>query len=297
MKIDSVKHGKIWFIFSALLVGASLLFMLQSQIKLGSPLRLGLDFTGGTKLEYRFNKVEINSEEVQEILSSIGLSNSQVTITKEEYPLLIIRTAALNDGPTLDKINEKFKNKYGDFVVSAIDTVSPTIGPELLSSGLTALAFTVIAMIIYISTRFKRDYAICAITALFHDVIIVMGLFAYLGLTQGIEIDSLFITAILSTFGFSVHDTIVVFDRIRENQKLQSQKFSFFDLANLSVNQVWARSLNTSLTTLTTLAFLFFLGGASTRNFVAALFVGLFVGTYSSLFLASPLLVWLRSKK
>ena len=297
MKIDSVKHGKIWFIFSGLLVGLSLLFMLQSQIKLGSPLKLGLDFTGGSKLEYRFKATKFSSEEVQTLLTEVGFKNSQVMITKEEDPLLIIRTAALTDDTSLEKLNTKLKEKYGEFEISSIDTVSPTVGPELLSSGLTALAFTVLAMIIYISNRFKRDYAICAITALFHDVIIVMCLFAYLGLSYGIEIDILFITAILSTFGFSIHDTIVVFDRIRENQKLQTQKFSFSDLANLSVNQVWARSLNTSLTTLTTLAFLFFLGGDSTRNFVGALFVGLFVGTYSSLFLASPLLVWFRSRK
>lgn len=301
MKIDSVNNRKIWFSTSTVLVVASLFFMAQSWISLGAPLRLGLDFTGGTKLEYRFQasedkKLDINSEAVMASLNEIGLESSTATVTKEENPLLIIRTKAISDDPALTKLNDKLTENFGEYEISSIDTVSPVIGPELLQSGLLALIFTVLGIIIYISTRFKRDYAICAIIALFHDVFIVMGLFAFLGVYYGIEVNSLFITAILTTFGFSVHDTIVVFDRIRENQKLQTQKFGFVDVANLSVNQVSTRSLNTSITTLSVLALLFLFGGASTQLFVAALFFGLAIGTYSSLFLASPLLVYLRGK-
>jgi preprotein translocase subunit SecF len=297
MQINSVKTSKVWFSVSAFLIALSVAFMVLSTIKLGSPLKLGLDFTGGTKLEYRFqDNQDFSSEKILSILEQVGLSNSSATISKEENPLVIIRTKAISDDPALDKLNAELNNKYGNFEISSIDTVSPIIGPELFQSALIALIFTVLGIIIYISSRFKRDYAICAIAALFHDVIIVMGLFAALGVYQAIEVNSLFITALLTTFGFSVHDTIVVFDRIRENQKLQTSKFSFADLANLSVNQVSTRSLNTSITTLTVLAFLYFFGGASTQIFVAALFIGLFIGTYSSLFLASPLLVWLREK-
>lgn len=297
MQINSVKTSKVWFSVSAFLIALSVAFMVLSTIKLGSPLKLGLDFTGGTKLEYRFqDNQDFSSEKILSILEQVGLSNSSATISKEENPLVIIRTKAISDDPALDKLNAELNNKYGNFEISSIDTVSPIIGPELFQSALIALFFTVLGIIIYISSRFKRDYAICAIAALFHDVIIVIGLFAALGVYQAIEVNSLFITALLTTFGFSVHDTIVVFDRIRENQKLQTSKFSFADLANLSVNQVSTRSLNTSITTLTVLAFLYFFGGASTQIFVAALFIGLFIGTYSSLFLASPLLVWLREK-
>lgn len=297
MQINSVKTSKVWFSVSAFLIALSVAFMVLSTIKLGSPLKLGLDFTGGTKLEYRFqDNQDFSSEKILSILEQVGLSNSSATISKEENPLVIIRTKAISDDPALDKLNAELNNKYGNFEISSIDTVSPIIGPELFQSALIALIFTVLGIIIYISSRFKRDYAICAIAALFHDVIIVIGLFAALGVYQAIEVNSLFITALLTTFGFSVHDTIVVFDRIRENQKLQTSKFSFADLANLSVNQVSTRSLNTSITTLTVLAFLYFFGGASTQIFVAALFIGLFIGTYSSLFLASPLLVWLREK-
>ena len=298
MTVNSVKNSSIWFALSGILVAASLAFMLLSAVKLGAPLRLGLDFTGGTKLEYRFAATQaINSEKALVLLKAVGLENSTATVTKDENPLLIIRTKAISDAPELDVLNTKLEQSFGSFTISSIDTVSPIIGPELFQSGLMALAFTVLEIIIYISTRFKRDYAIAAIMALVHDVVILMGVFAFLGLFKGVEVNSLFITAILTTFGFSVHDTIVVFDRIRENQKLQTQKFRFTDVANLSVNQVSTRSLNTSITTLTVLGFLYFFGGASTQLFVAALFIGLAVGTYSSLFLASPVLVALSGKK
>jgi len=299
MKIKSVKYSNTWFTISTLLVVASLFFMVLSFIKLGTPLRLGLDFTGGTKIEYRLpelgaKNIKINSNDVVELLNKIGLAGSTASVTKDENPLLIIKTKALSESEAIDNLSKKIKEKYGAYEIASIDTVSPTIGPELFQNGLVALLLTVIGIILYISNRFKRDFAISAILALFHDVIVLMGLFAYLGLYKGIEIDTLFITAVLTTFGFSVHDTIVVFDRIRENQKLQSKNFSFADLADHSVNQVCVRSLNTSLTVLTTLACLFLFGGASTQNFVGALFIGLAVGTYSSIFIATPLLVKMR---
>ena len=299
MKIKSVKYSNTWFTISTLLVVASLFFMVLSFIKLGTPLRLGLDFTGGTKIEYRLpelgaKNIKINSNDVVELLNKIGLAGSTASVTKDKNPLLIIKTKALSESEAIDNLSKKIKEKYGAYEIASIDTVSPTIGPELFQNGLVALLLTVIGIILYISNRFKRDFAISAILALFHDVIVLMGLFAYLGLYKGIEIDTLFITAVLTTFGFSVHDTIVVFDRIRENQKLQSKNFSFADLADHSVNQVCVRSLNTSLTVLTTLACLFLFGGASTQNFVGALFIGLAVGTYSSIFIATPLLVKMR---
>jgi preprotein translocase subunit SecF len=299
MKINSVKYSNTWFTISTLLVVASLFFMVLSFIKLGTPLRLGLDFTGGTKIEYRLpelgaKNIKINSNDVVELLNKIGLAGSTASVTKDKNPLLIIKTKALSESEAIDNLSKKIKEKYGAYEIASIDTVSPTIGPELFQNGLVALLLTVIGIILYISNRFKRDFAISAILALFHDVIVLMGLFAYLGLYKGIEIDTLFITAVLTTFGFSVHDTIVVFDRIRENQKLQSKNFSFADLADHSVNQVCVRSLNTSLTVLTTLACLFLFGGASTQNFVGALFIGLAVGTYSSIFIATPLLVKMR---
>ncbi len=304
LQLDIIKLRGLWFTLSGALLIAGMVAVVQSFMAFGSPLKLGLDFTGGTKLEYKFFKEALtqkgealDSEHLQALLTEVGLDGSSVQVSKDENPTLILRTRAISDDPVQDILDTKLKEKYGDFEILAIDTVSPIIGPELLKSGLIALFMTVFGIIIYISSRFKLDYAFCAIAALVHDVLIVVGLFAFLGLQYGIEVNSLFITALLTVFGFSVHDTIVVFDRLRENQKLQTREFGFDQVANLSVNQVAVRSLNTSITTLMVLGFLFFLGGASTTLFVGAMFVGMFAGTYSSLFVASPLLVVLRTSK
>jgi preprotein translocase subunit SecF len=298
MQVNAIKYKKLWFSFSGFLVLAGIFFVSQSFIQLKTPLRLGLDFTGGSKLEYKFveQKEAINSETVLALLDQIGLHNSNATTSKDGEPTLILRTRAISDDPMLETLNNKLKETYGNFQLLSIDTVSPVIGPELLRTGLVALIATVWGIIFYISNRFQKDYALCAIAALFHDVFIVIGLFAFLGLHYNIEVDSLFITALLTIFGFSVHDTIVVFDRIRENQKLQSKNLSFAQVTELSINQVVIRSLYTSLTILMTLALLIFFGGTSTRLFVAAMFAGLLIGTYSSIFIASPLLVIMRSK-
>lgn len=299
LNLNVIKSSKAWFTLSGILILASLFFILQSWSQFGSPVRAGLDFTGGSKLEYQFSSNagdSLNSESLQVLLNDLGLDGSRVMVSQDSEPVVILRTRAISDDPISEKLNEALAEKFGEFKILSIDTVSPVIGPELFRSGLIALVLTILGIIIYISTRFRRDYAACAIVALFHDVLITLGFFAFLGLYYGVEVNSLFITAVLTVFGFSVHDTIVVFDRIRENQKLQTKNFSFSEVADLSVNQVAVRSLNTSITTLTVLAFLFFLGGKSTELFVAAMFVGMLTGTYSSIFLASPLLVTLRTR-
>ena len=180
--------------------------------------------------------------------------------------------------------------------------------PELLGSGLLALCITFATMILYISYRFKLDFAVCAIIALFHDALALCGIFAILGIVLGTEVDSLFISAILTVIGFSVHDTIVVFDRIRENIKYVGSKGvdpktgkefkkTFGDVANDSVNQTLARSIYTSLTVIITLTSLYLLGGVTTRDFVLAMLIGIISGTYSSIFNASCLLVLWREIK
>jgi preprotein translocase subunit SecF len=304
MNIDVIGNRRLFFTISGILLLASFLFIIQSLFSLGSPVRLGLDFTGGSKLEYKFQGKQLQesskalgSEDLLAFLEAQGLKNSSVQISRDEDPVLILRTKAVSDDPALEGFNEQLEKNYGLFEILSIDTVSPIIGPELFNSGLVALLFTIIGIVIYISSRFKKDYAACAIFALIHDVFIVVGLFAFLGLYYNVEVDSLFITALLTVFGFSVHDTIVVFDRIRENQKLETKNFSFDKVVNLSVQQVAIRSLNTSITTLMVLGILLFFGGASTKLFVGAMFIGLLAGTYSSIFLASPLLVYLRDKK
>ena len=303
MKVDIVKYRWYWISFSLAILIPGLIAISLCLVKYGAPLKLGLDFTGGTKLEYKFTH-EVKLEDVRQILDEHKLRGSNIQVSKvalDGSQVVIIRSKAIKqrkssekNASQKEKIDENLGSKIGPFTIMSIDTVSPIIGPELLTSGLLALAFTLIGIVLYISYRFKRDYAICAIIALLHDVFILLGLFAIFSLMWGLEIDSLFITAVLTVIGFSVHDTIVVFDRIRENSKYLTKNKTFGEIANDSINQTLVRSINTSLTTLITLGTLYLLGGETTRNFVGAMFLGIASGTYSSIFVASALLVWWR---
>ena len=308
MKVDIVKYRWFWFGFSLAVLIPGLIAIGMCFVRFGAPLKLGLDFTGGTKLEYKFSH-EVKLEDIRQILDGQGLGGSNIQVSKvapDNSQVVIIRSKAINERKSSEevssqkeKLDEELAQSIGQFEVLSIDTVSPIIGPELLTSGLLALLFTLIGMVLYISYRFKKDYAVCAIIALIHDVFVLAGLFAIFSLVFGLEIDSLFLTATLTVIGFSVHDTIVVFDRIRENSKYLTKNKTFGEIANDSINQTLVRSINTSLTTLITLGTLFLLGGETTKSFVGAMFLGIASGTYSSIFVASALLVWWRemSKK
>lgn len=303
MKVDIVKYRWFWFGFSLAILIPGLFAIFMCLQKYNAPVKLGLDFTGGTKLEYKFSQ-EVKLETVRETLDLYGLAGSNIQVSKvapDGTQVVIIRSKAIKERKSSqkkasqkEKIDQELRAKVGPFEILSIDTVSPIIGPELLTSGLLALLFTLIGIVLYISYRFKRDYAICAIIAMIHDVMILIGLFAIFSLMWGVEIDSLFITAVLTVIGFSIHDTIVVFDRIRENSKYLSKNKTFGEIANDSINQTLIRSINTSLTTLITLATLYLFGGETTKNFVGAMFLGIASGTYSSIFVASALLVWWR---
>ena len=303
MKVDIVKFRWFWFGFSLAVLIPGLIAIGMCIVRYGAPIKLGLDFTGGTKLEYKFQH-EIKLEDIREVLDRHRLSGSNIQrskIAEDGSQVVIIRSKAIKERKSTsqkasqkEKLDEDLRSSLGDFEILSIDTVSPIIGPELLTSGLLALLFTLVGIVVYISYRFRRDYAICAIIALLHDAFILIGLFAIFSLAWGLEIDSLFITATLTVIGFSVHDTIVVFDRIRENSKYLSKNKTFGEIANESINQTLVRSINTSLTTLITLGTLFLLGGETTKNFVGAMFLGIASGTYSSIFVASALLVWWR---
>ena len=303
MKVDIVKYRWFWFGFSLAILIPGLIAIGLCFQKYGAPIKLGLDFTGGTKLEYKFF-TQVKLEDVREVLDKQGLGGSNIQLSKianDGSQVVIIRSKAIKERKSTQKkasqkelLDNGLKNKIGNFEILSIDTVSPIIGPELLTSGILALVFTLIGIVLYISYRFKRDYALCAIIALLHDVFILAGLFAIFSFIWELEIDSLFITAVLTVIGFSVHDTIVVFDRIRENSKYLSKTKNFGDIANDSINQTLVRSINTSLTTLITLGTLYLFGGETTKNFVGAMFLGIASGTYSSIFVASALLVWWR---
>jgi preprotein translocase subunit SecF len=308
IKIDLVKYRWLWFGVSLAILLPGLIGILMCCIKYHAPLKPGIDFTGGSILQYQFENPP-RLESVRDILNDNGFAGSQVQVAQiSGEQVVIMRTRSIETEIEKEKLDNTLRNKLGAFKMISVDKVSATIGPELLASGIISLLITFLAMVAYISYRFKVDYAVCAIVALFHDALALCGIFALLGLFAGTEVDSLFISAILTVIGFSVHDTIVVFDRIRENSKYvgskksvlgsdSQQKLTFADIANESVNQTLARSIYTSLTVLITLAALFLLGGATTRDFVLAMLIGIVSGTYSSIFNASCLLVFWRELK
>jgi preprotein translocase subunit SecF len=305
VKIDLVKYRWIWFGVSLAILIPGLIGIFLCCLKYHAPLKHGIDFTGGSILQYQFEK-PVDLEMVREVLNDNDFVGSQVQLAQiAGNPVVLMRTRSIENEAEKEKIDTALKTKLGDFKMLSVDKVSATIGPELLTSGVVSLLITFLAMVAYISYRFKIDYAVCAIIALLHDALALCGIFALLGLVWGTEVDSLFISAILTVIGFSVHDTIVVFDRIRENAKYvgskkaimgseNPQKLTFADIANESVNQTLARSIYTSLTVLITLAALFFLGGVTTRDFVLAMLIGIISGTYSSIFNASCMLVFWR---
>lgn len=307
-KIDLIKYRWMWFGISLVILIPGLIGIVACMLQFHAPLKPGIDFTGGSILQYQFEQ-PANLDTVRKVLDENGFAGSQVQqafISGKE--VIVMRTKAIENEGDKRKLDDNLAKQIGTFKVLAVDKVSATIGPELLGSGLVALFITFAMMVAYISYRFMFDYAVCAIVALFHDVLALCGIFALLGLFLGTEVDSLFISAILTVIGFSVHDTIVVFDRIRENAKYvgnkatnavtgQEYRKTFGDIANDSVNQTLARSIYTSLTVVITLFSLYLLGGTTTRDFVLAMLIGIISGTYSSIFNASALLVYWRELK
>lgn len=305
-KVHIVKYRVIWFILSALLLVPGLAAMIYSTVTYAnhSPLKVGIDYTGGTILQYGLDKKISNNElaKTRAKLESIGVENPYLQIlnvnpTAENQNLesiLSIRTQFIGeDSKEVSKITSALNEEYQNPELIQVSSVGPTLGKELFKNSLIALALAFIGIVIYLSIRFKFDYAMAALLGIFHDVIFVVGIFSLLGLLYNVQVDGLFITAILTVVGFSVHDTIVVFDRIRENLRYYSKKMSYSEIVDMSVNQTLARSINTSLTTLITLSALYFFGGVTTKDFVLAMILGIAIGTYSSIFFCSMLVdIW-----
>ncbi len=287
--INLMKFKIFYFVFSLLIIIPGLYYLLTSGLK------LGIDFTGGALLEYRFEK-EISMENVKEQIYSQGIDVGQ--IIKSSDNTYIIRTKPLEQ-EKISKLKSYLSEKFGNLEERRQEFVGPVVGLELRQKTAIALILASFAIILYIAFSFRKvprpqsslRFGIVAIVALLHDVLLVVGVFAILGKFLGVEVDILFITALLTIIGFSVHDTIVVFDRIRENL-IKNAGRKFIDVANLSVIQTLARSLNTSLTVVFVLVALLLFGGETIRWFVVALLVGIISGTYSSIFNATALLVW-----
>jgi preprotein translocase subunit SecF len=301
MAFSVIKQRNFWWSISALLTIGSLLAMVISWFTLQAPLRPSLDFVGGTRIQTTLACAKqkncpepLTTAKVQEILDAEGLGNSSIQVL-DQYTLSI-RTKTLEEGQR-NQLQTTLNEKIGQFdpETSQIDTVGPTIGQDLFRSGLLALIVSFFGIAVYLSFRFQKDYAFFAIVALLHDVLITVGVFAVLGLVAGVEVDSLFLVSLLTIVGFSVNDTVVIYDRVRENFA-QTPDLSVNEIVDNAVNQTLTRSINTTLTTLLPLVAIFLFGGATLKYFALALIIGFIAGAYSSIFIASTLLAWWRSR-
>jgi len=309
MKLDIVKHKFIYLAISAILLIPGIIAMIYSMITYDThtPVKVGIDYTGGTTLQYGV-KESISNDKLSEVRTSLEKGGIETPIlqiinvnSKENTDLqaiLSIRTKFIDENSDdLNKITQIVNAEFQQPELVQVASVGPTLGKELFKNSMIALSLALLGIIAYLTFRFQFDYALAAILGLVHDTIFVVGIFSILGLFYGVQIDALFVTALLTVIGFSVHDTIVVFDRVRENLKYYAKKMTFGEIMNVSINQTLTRSINTSLTTLITLAALYFFGGVTTKDFVLAMILGIAIGTYSSIFFCSSLIEIWEDKK
>ncbi len=281
--IDFIGKRKIAYFVSAVVIVCGLLaFVCRGENN------FGIDFQGGTLQQFRFQKV-VSTDEIRTTLKDIGLADSQIQSFGNNKEILI-RT----DQQDAEGINQKFKQIFKDnpFELLRMEKVGPSVGRQLKNKAIGAIFLALLGICIYITVRFKFNFAISAIIALFHDVLITIGILAL----TGREISLPIIAALLTIVGYSLNDTIVVFDRIREDLKLM-RKADYKTVINASINQTLSRTLLTSLTTFLVVVSLYIFGGEVINNFAFALMIGIVVGTYSSIFVASPLLLLWTKKR
>lgn len=311
IKLNIVKYRFLCLGISACLLLPCIGAMIYSAIATPThtPVKVGIDYTGGTILQYgvKQNVTTNDLGKLRTALSKEGFPSAELQVinvnndknaSSSIKSLISIRTKFLQSNSGEDaKITNAVKSEFKDANLDQVSSVGPTLGKELFTNSMIALSLALIGIICYLSFRFQFDYALAAILGLGHDCIFVVGVFSILGLVKGVEVDALFVTALLTVIGFSVHDTIVVFDRVRENLRYYAKKMTFGEIVNFSVNQTLARSINTSFTTLLTLLALYFFGGVTTKNFVLAMILGITVGTYSSIFFCTVLVdIWDNKK-
>jgi len=291
--MDIVEKRNIFFLIS----GAAVVVSLFAIVVWG--IHFGIDFTGGSLLEIRYSDIAPEPIAIKERVETLGFGD--VIVQRTDETGVIIRMKDISEEERL-KLSEALSfDKAKTFTEERFTSIGPSVGAELKRKAIIALVLTLISIIIFVAFAFRKvsepvsswKYGLVAIFALVHDVTIPTGVMALLGKFYGVEADALFVTALLATLGISVNDTIVVFDRIREHLSLRSAK-KFKDTVSMSLNQTITRSVNTSVTTLLALLALYVFGPEATKTFALILSIGLIVGTYSSIFIASPLLVVLE---
>lgn len=252
-------------------------------------LKPSIDFIGGTILELQFQKKSVSADDFKKVFEENKFEYNSLQLAKEGSFILRLKPITKEE---VAKMESVLAEKFGEVPKEIrFETVGPTLGQELLVKTVTGIVLASIFILVYVAWRFKNaKFGVCAILAMFHDTLVLLGTFSLLGHFSGVEVDTLYVTAVLTILSFSVHDTVVVYDRIRESQKL-FPKVSLEDLVDKAVTETLSRSLNNSLTIIFMLIALWLLGGETIRWFSVALLIGTISGTYSSTFTAAPLLV------
>ena len=290
IRFDILKRSKLWFAISLLIIIPGIFCMFTKGFN------FGIDFTGGTIIEMEFQQ-EVTLPQVRDVLREYNLDNATIQLSGDASNVeaskdVMIRTMDLEENAR-KAVMASLKDEIGDYTVLREEKVGATIGGELITDALMATVISWILIILYVSYRFEWRFGVAAILTLIHDVLIVLSVFSFLQK----QVDSSFVAAILTIIGYSINDTIVIFDRIRENQRLHFKRGGDLnELANRSIYQTLTRSLYTVFTVLFTTFALYFFGGDTTKDFSFALLIGFFSGSYSSIFVASPLWVVLKNR-
>lgn len=296
MKISFIKYSKVWFTISILTVVVALTALFFWGLK------FGIDFTGGSLVEVSFSKARPQTDALNGVLDSLGLKERVVQTSGADR--FIVRTSFLTEDQhqaLIKRLRDTFEKDGNTVHEESLQTIGAAVSDQLRSRALWAILWVNVAIILYVAYAFRKvskpvaswQYGLLAIVALVHDILVVLGAFAFFGHFMGVEVETDFVLALLTVLGFSVTDTIVVYDRIRENVLHHSAE-NFADTVNVALNQTLMRSMNTTLTVLLPLFALFFLGGETIHTFALALLIGMASGAYSSIFIASPLLVFVE---
>ena len=287
LKINFLRVKNIATILSILAIISSLFFLVYKN------LNFGIDFKGGTLIEIK-KDAELSIAEIRNQLSELSIGDIQIqTFGSDDIILIRIENSTNLDANADMSSIELIRSSLGnDVIIQRTEIVGPKVSSELIQKGIIAIIIAVFLMLFYIWIRFEWQFSIGAVTALMHDVMITMGIFSFLQIEFNLSI----IAALLTIIGYSMNDTVVVYDRIRENLRKYKQ-MNIFDLINQSLNETMSRTLLTSVTTLLALFSLYFLGGEVLKGFTLAMIIGVFIGTYSSVFIASQIILYLNVKR
>jgi preprotein translocase subunit SecF len=289
--INFIKKRRLWYTFSVLVIGAGLFSMVLNYQAMNHIFNLGIDFTGGTSMTLRFSaNVEESSKELRGILSDIGLKKNAIQTAGLQD--IIIKTEEI-DVKKRTELFDLIRQKIASFEVMEVDIIGPSVGDQLRKTSIFILICVSLAILGYCSWRFEFVFGVASIVALLHDALVLFAVTAFFKF----EMNVAYIAALLTVLGYSINDTIVIFDRIRERLRQQPSGEISKQLVNTAVNEMLPRSIHTSITTSLVVISLYLFGGVSLKVFSLVLMVGLITGTYSSLFIASPMVLTILKLK